>query len=61
MIVTLKGSHNRLAPFQGAEFCADVSGGLRFAPTPGYFLATLRVATLLSQVSYTARKTSPWA
>ena len=32
------------APFQGAEFCADVSGGLRFAATPGYLLATLRVA-----------------
>ena len=40
------------APFQGAEFYADFSGGLRFAATPGYSLATLRVANLVCQVGY---------
>jgi hypothetical protein len=38
-------------PYQGAEFRADVSGGLRFAATPGCSLTTLRVAKSESQVS----------
>jgi len=33
-----------LAPLQGARPSLKRSGGLRFAPTPGYFLATLQVA-----------------
>ena len=53
----------RLATFQGAEFCADVSGGLRLAATPGYFLATLRVAnpiggTSMSTLSHSERGVS---
>jgi len=33
-----------LAPFQGANSALLFSGGLRFAATPGYSLATLRFA-----------------
>src|SRR5438552_14983443 len=33
-----------LAPLQGAERSNPLTGGLRFAPTSGYSLATLRVA-----------------
>ena len=33
-----------LAPLQGALPIASATGGLRCAPTTGYFLATLRVA-----------------
>ena len=51
MIWTLKGSENSSGTLSGCEFYADVSGGLRFAATPGYSLATLRVANLMSQVS----------
>ena len=36
-----------LAPFQGANSTRLFSGGLRFAATPGYSLATLRVANPL--------------
>jgi hypothetical protein len=31
-------------PTRNPEGCQTVPGGLRCAPTPGYFLATLRVA-----------------
>lgn len=37
-----------LAPFLGANLKAHTSGGLRFTPTIGYFLPTLRVAGTLS-------------
>jgi hypothetical protein len=34
-----------LAPFQGAEFVSVSSGGLRYAPTTGYYLTALRAET----------------
>jgi len=36
--------HKALAPLQGANY-QDAPGGLRSAPTSGYFLTTLRVAS----------------
>jgi hypothetical protein len=36
-----------LAPRPAANLLIDESGGLRCAPTAGYFLATLRVANTL--------------
>ena len=35
-----------LAPLRGAIYLTSHSGGFRFAPTTGYFLATLRVDSL---------------
>ena len=35
-----------LSPLRGADDQSFDSGGLRFAPTPGYFRATLRVAKI---------------
>src|SRR6185503_325195 len=47
----LKGlSH--LAPRRGAVFLPASTGGLRFAATTGYFLATLWVATLHFQIEF---------
>ena len=50
-ISTLKGcksygiSRTKLShPFRVQISCSLVTGGLRYAPTTGYFLATLRVA-----------------
>jgi len=41
----LKGSKKlNLAPLRGANSFTNRSGGLHFVTTPGYFLATLRVA-----------------
>ena len=37
---------SHLAPRRGAVILAASTGGLRFATTTGYFLATLRVASL---------------
>ena len=36
LFLTLKGSQNSLAPFQGAILKTTLTGGLRFASTPGY-------------------------
>jgi hypothetical protein len=40
---------------QGAEQCSRLSGGLRFAPTTGYYLTALRaeICFAFSQVSTT--------
>src|SRR6266850_2108872 len=50
--MTLKGSKKlNLAPLQGANSSTNRSGGLRFASTPGYYLATLRVASAFDSSS----------
>jgi hypothetical protein len=50
-----------VAPFQGANSTPSFSGGLRFAATPGYFLATLRVAKGQAKVMTTLRGEYRWA
>jgi hypothetical protein len=52
MISTLKGWQKAVAPLQGAGERPFRSGGLRYAPTTGYYLTALQAEDVLATFSH---------